>query len=71
MNNEMREAFEERYPVSWNGVVITQLHFEVWQAACKWMQEEQIQRDAEICDKNTKKFPACICAELIRNQEKV
>jgi len=81
MNNEMRKAFEKEVLVKKGSVQILdngeyyiptiQVYWTTWQAACKWMQEEQIKRDAEICDKNTKKFPACICAELIRNQEKV
>ena len=73
----MRETFKEWYDMETVKLVAKYAdnpsspdEQDIWQAACKWMQEEQIQRDAEICDKNTKKFPACICAELIRNQDK-
>lgn len=51
-----------------------------WQAACKWMQEKQIEKDAEICveiaakhDKPTRSeemYGATECEEAIRNQER-
>lgn len=49
---------------------------EVWDKACKWMQEQQIQRDAEICETKEREqshdrpWICSMCAEAILNQER-